>query len=47
MFNMAEGIKSMEKLQEKASSPELLFPGHDINMATNYPKVAENITRLA
>jgi len=24
----------------------LLFPGHDLKMATHYPKVAEGITRL-
>lgn len=45
-FNMADEIKSIQKLREKASSPELLFPGHDPNLAECYPQIAENITRL-
>jgi glyoxylase-like metal-dependent hydrolase (beta-lactamase superfamily II) len=47
IFNLADTIKSLEKLQKKASAPGLLYPGHDTNLADDYPKVAENITRLA
>jgi hypothetical protein len=35
------------KLKRKASSIDLLFPGHDVKMLTQFPKVAEDITRLA
>lgn len=37
---------SYEKLRKKASSPDLLFPGHDRLMSENYPMVAPDITRL-
>ena len=39
-------MKTYEKLRKKASSPDLLFPGHDPLMSANFPKVAEDITRL-
>jgi glyoxylase-like metal-dependent hydrolase (beta-lactamase superfamily II) len=39
-------MKTYEKLREKASSPDLLFPGHDRLMSENYPQVAQDITRL-
>jgi len=40
-------MESYDKLRKKASSPELLFPGHDFLMSDNYPQVAEDVTRLA
>ncbi len=40
-------MKTYEKLRKKASSPDLLFPGHDPLMSKNYPEVAKDITRLA
>jgi len=40
-------MKSYDKLRKKASSPELLFPGHDPLMTSNYPEVARDVTRLA
>jgi glyoxylase-like metal-dependent hydrolase (beta-lactamase superfamily II) len=40
-------MKSFDKVREKASSMDLMFPGHDLALMTNYPKVAEDITRLA
>ncbi len=40
-------MKSYEKLRVKASSLDLIFPGHDPLMTQNYPKVAEDVTRLA
>lgn len=39
-------IESYDKLRANASSVDLVFPGHDMAMATNYPKVAEDVTRL-
>lgn len=39
-------IESYDKLRAKASSVDLVFPGHDMAMATHYPKVAEDVTRL-
>ena len=39
-------MKSYEKLRAKASSIDLIFPGHDFLMAENYPEMAEDITRL-
>ncbi|MBU0574065.1 MAG: N-acyl homoserine lactonase family protein [Candidatus Margulisbacteria bacterium] len=47
MYNMADSIRSLARLQHQASSPVLLFPGHDIKMAEDFPEVANNITRLA
>ena len=44
--DMVAWMKTYEKLKSKVSSPNLLFPGHDIKMYTEYPKVAEDITRL-
>ncbi len=39
-------MKTYEKLRKKASSPDLLFPGHDRLMLEDYPQVAKDITRL-
>jgi glyoxylase-like metal-dependent hydrolase (beta-lactamase superfamily II) len=39
-------MKSYDKLRKKASSPDLLFPGHDPLMSSNYPEVAKDVTRL-
>jgi len=35
-----------DKLREKVSSPDLLFPGHDRRLLENYPAVAKDVTRL-
>jgi glyoxylase-like metal-dependent hydrolase (beta-lactamase superfamily II) len=40
-------MKSFDKVRAKASSPNLLFPGHDPALMADYPKVAEDISRLA
>jgi len=47
IFDLKAWLKSYDKLRAKASSPDLLFPGHDPLMTTNYPKIAKDITRLA
>ena len=39
-------VQSWDKLKAKASSLDLLFPGHDIAMSNEYPKVAPRVTRL-
>ena len=39
-------MRTYDKLREKASSPDLLFPGHDRRMLDDYPPVAEDIVRL-
>lgn len=39
-------IESYDKLRAKAASVDLVFPGHDMAMATHYPKVAKDVTRL-
>lgn len=44
--DMIAWMKSYDKLKSKVSSSSLLFPGHDLKMSTQYPKVAEDITQL-
>lgn len=39
-------VKSYAKLKSLVAQPKLLFPGHDHRMLTEYPKVAEDVTRL-
>ena len=39
-------MKSYDKLRARASSIDLIFPGHDAKMLSDYPKVAEDVTRL-
>jgi glyoxylase-like metal-dependent hydrolase (beta-lactamase superfamily II) len=38
-------MESFDKLRAKASS-DLIFPGHDVKMLSDFPKVAEGVTRL-
>jgi glyoxylase-like metal-dependent hydrolase (beta-lactamase superfamily II) len=39
-------MASYDKLRAKATSMDLMFPGHDVMMLQNFPKVAEDVTRL-
>jgi hypothetical protein len=39
-------LLTFDKLRAKAPL-ENIFPGHDVLMATDFPKVAEDITQLA
>jgi glyoxylase-like metal-dependent hydrolase (beta-lactamase superfamily II) len=39
-------MRSYEKLRNKVSSMDLLFPGHDPAMSENYPEVAKDVNRL-
>lgn len=44
--DMISWMRTYDKLKAKVSSLDLLFPGHDMKMLTNYPKVSKDITRL-
>jgi glyoxylase-like metal-dependent hydrolase (beta-lactamase superfamily II) len=44
--DMIAWMKSFDKIRAKASSIDLIFPGHDLALLTNYPKVAEDVVRL-
>jgi glyoxylase-like metal-dependent hydrolase (beta-lactamase superfamily II) len=46
IFDMKAWMESYDKLRSKVSSPDLLFPGHDPLMTTNYPTIAKGVTRL-
>lgn len=43
--DMVAWLKTYDKLRA-ITSLDLIFPGHDVLMLTNYPKVAEDVTRL-
>jgi glyoxylase-like metal-dependent hydrolase (beta-lactamase superfamily II) len=46
IMDMVGWLGSYEKLRAKASSIDLIFPGHDVMMLRDFPKVAEDVTRL-
>jgi glyoxylase-like metal-dependent hydrolase (beta-lactamase superfamily II) len=46
IFNLADWLRSYEKLRSRVSTLDLLFPGHDPLMSTNYREVAEGVTEL-
>ncbi|MBW1943823.1 MAG: N-acyl homoserine lactonase family protein [Deltaproteobacteria bacterium] len=46
IFDLPGWMRTYDKLREAASSPELLFPGHDPMMTTQYEQVAEDVTLL-
>ena len=39
-------MHTYDKLRAKSSSLDLIFPGHDAKLLNDYPKVAEDVTRL-
>lgn len=39
-------LASYDKIKARAASLELIFVGHDMNLSTDFPKVAEDVTRL-
>jgi glyoxylase-like metal-dependent hydrolase (beta-lactamase superfamily II) len=45
--DMAAWLESYDKVRSRASSIDLIFPGHDTQLLTGYPKVAQDVTRLA
>lgn len=44
--DMIAWMESYDKLKAKGSSLDLIFPGHDLMMLDNYPKVAQDVTQL-
>ena len=44
--DMIAWMKSYDKIRAKASSIDLIFPGHDLALLDNYPNVAEDVSRL-
>ncbi len=44
--DMIAWMKSYDKIKARVTNPELLFPGHDLGLWENYPRVAEDVTRL-
>ncbi len=46
VMDMPAGIQSFDKVKARAPV-DRIFPGHDVQMAQNYPKAFEDVTRLA
>lgn len=44
--DMIAWMKSYDKIRAKASSIDLIFPGHDPALLANYPNVAQDVSRL-
>ncbi len=44
--DMVAWMRTYDKLKAKVSSMDLLFPGHDTEMESEYPGVAAGVTRL-
>ncbi|MEM3486571.1 MAG: N-acyl homoserine lactonase family protein [Candidatus Methanomethyliaceae archaeon] len=44
--DMRAWLRTYDYLRVRVSAPELLFPGHDLAMLTEYPQVAEDVSRL-
>ena len=44
--DMIGWMKSFDKIRAKATSIDLIFPGHDPALLTNYPRVAEDVAQL-
>lgn len=45
-MDLAGCLRSFDKLRALAAAPELVFPGHDVLMHDDYPRVAEGVTQL-
>jgi len=43
---MIAWMEPSDELRAKASSIDLIFPGHDVRMLNDFPKMDEGITRL-
>ncbi len=44
--DMIGWMKSYDKIRAKASSLDLIFPGHDTALIDAFPKVADGVSRL-
>ncbi len=45
--DMRAWLQTYDMLRARITSPDLLFPGHDMELSTGFPTVAEDITQLA
>jgi glyoxylase-like metal-dependent hydrolase (beta-lactamase superfamily II) len=45
-MDLAGCLRTYEKLRAAASSPDIIFPGHDPLMYDAYPRIAEGVTQL-
>ncbi|MGZ4766766.1 MAG: N-acyl homoserine lactonase family protein [Ilumatobacteraceae bacterium] len=45
-MDLAACLHTYEKLRSKASSLDIIFPGHDVLMYDDYPRVVEGVTQL-
>jgi glyoxylase-like metal-dependent hydrolase (beta-lactamase superfamily II) len=45
-MDLAECLRTYDKLRAAASSLDVIFPGHDVAMHDDYPAVAAGVTRL-
>ena len=46
-FNMVEWMSSLSRIERMRFPAEALIPGHDELVMTRFPKVAENVVRIA
>jgi len=46
-IDLVATLNTYDKLKKKASSIDLIFPGHDRRMLEEYPVIEEDITKLA
>ena len=46
IMDLPAWMRTNEKLRRRASSIDLVFPGHDMTLSENYPEVAKDITKL-
>jgi glyoxylase-like metal-dependent hydrolase (beta-lactamase superfamily II) len=47
IVDLREMVKGLELIRKLASSPDLVFPGHDPALLDRFPQVAEGIVHLA
>jgi glyoxylase-like metal-dependent hydrolase (beta-lactamase superfamily II) len=45
-MNLGDCLHTYDKLRSAASANDIIFPGHDVLMYDNYPRVAEGVTQL-
>jgi glyoxylase-like metal-dependent hydrolase (beta-lactamase superfamily II) len=44
--DMVAWMGSYDKIRGRVASADLVFPGHDVSLLRDYPRVAEDVTRL-
>jgi glyoxylase-like metal-dependent hydrolase (beta-lactamase superfamily II) len=44
--DMIAWMKTYDKIRAKASSIDLIFPGHDVALLEDYPRVAKDVSKL-